>query len=69
MVPTLHHHFMLVIVVTRKTMMCHLTNATCYKANEKDESYYDKEPGDKGKEFAGYIFSEFCKQQGACKNS
>jgi hypothetical protein len=63
-----HHHLMLAIGLTRKTMMCHFTNATSYKANEKDESYYDKEPGDKGKEFAGHVFSEFCKQQGTCKN-
>ena len=47
-----HHHFMPAIVMTAKTVMCHPANATSDKANEKDESYYDKEPGDKGKEFA-----------------
>ena len=61
MVPIFHHHLMLAIVLTSKTMMCHLANATSYKANEKDESYYDKKPGDIGKEFAWHVFSEFCK--------
>jgi len=56
------------IGMTRKTMMCHPANAACDKANEKDKSYCDKEPGDKGKEFAGRIFFEFCKQQSTCKN-
>ena len=69
MVAFLHHHLMLAIVMTGKTMMCHPANASSYKTNEKDESYYDKEPRDKRKEFAGRVFSEFCKQQGTCKNS
>jgi hypothetical protein len=69
MVTIFHHHFVPAIGLTGKTMMCHPANATPDKANEKDESYYDKEPGDKGKEFAGHVFSEFCEQQGTCKNS
>jgi hypothetical protein len=69
MVTIFHHHLMLAAGLTRKTMMCHPANATSYKANEKDESYYDKEPGNNGKEFSGHVFSEFCKQQGTCKNS
>jgi len=44
---------MLAIGPAWKTMMCHPANPTSYKANEKDESYNDKEPGNKGKEFAG----------------
>ncbi len=43
-----HHHLMLAIVMTVKTMVFHLANATGDKANEKDESYYDKKPCDKG---------------------
>ncbi len=69
MVAIFHHHLMLEIVMRGTTMMCHLANATSNKANEKDETYNDKEPGDKGKEFAWHVFSEFCKQQGPCKNS
>jgi hypothetical protein len=69
MVTIFHHHLMLAIGLTRTTMMCHLANATSYKTNEKDESYYDKKPRDKGKKFAGHVFSAFCKQQGTCKNS
>jgi hypothetical protein len=63
-----HHHFMPAIVMTAKTVMCHPANAASYKANEKDKSNYDKEPGDKSKEFAGHIFFEFCKKQGSCKD-
>ena len=44
MVTIFHHHLMLAIIMTSKTMMRHLANATSYKANEKDESYYNKEP-------------------------
>lgn len=64
-----HHHLMLAIWLTFKTMMCHLANATSNEANEKDESYYNKKPGNKSKEFAGWVFFEFGKQQGACKDS
>jgi len=59
---------MLAIVLTGKTMMGHPADATPDKANEKDESYYDKEPRYKGKEFSGHVFPEFCEQQGAGKN-
>ena len=69
MITTFHHHFMPAIVLTRKTVMCHPADATSDETNEKDEPYNDKKPGDKGKEFAGHIFPEFCKQQVASKNS
>lgn len=69
MVTIFHHHLMTAIVHTITPVMCNPANATADKANEKDETDYDKEPGDKQKEFAGHFLSEFCKQQGACKNS
>jgi hypothetical protein len=69
MVTIFHHHLSVAFGLISTTMTCHFANATSYKTNEKDESYYDKEPGDTGKEFAGHVFSEFCKQQSTCKNS
>jgi hypothetical protein len=65
MVPFIHHHLMPAIWLTGITMMGHPADAASDKANEKDESYHDKKPGDKGKEFTGHILPEFCKQQGA----
>jgi len=65
--PKVFHHLLPAFVLTGATMMFHLANAACNKANEKDESYNDEEPGNKGKEFAWHIFPEFCKQQCACK--
>lgn len=56
-----HHHLLRAIVMAAKAMMFHLANTTCNKANEEDESNCDKEPCNKGKEFAGHLFSEFCK--------
>ncbi|MEI6436396.1 MAG: hypothetical protein WCP32_16320 [Bacteroidota bacterium] len=61
------HHLVPEIVLTATTMMFHPANAARYKANEKDKSYNDKEPGNKSKEFAGHFFPEFCKQQSACQ--
>jgi hypothetical protein len=68
-VAILHHHLLPAFGLTVTNVMFHLANSACNKANEKDESHHDKEPGYHGKEFAGIVFSEFCKQQGACKNS
>ena len=62
MVTIFHPHLMPAIVMTAKTMMFHLADTTSDKANEEDESNHDEKPGDKGKEFAGHVFSEFCKQ-------
>jgi len=59
---TLSHHLPLAILMTIKTMMLHLTDATSDKSNEKDESYHDKEPRDIGKEVALIVFFEFCEQ-------
>jgi hypothetical protein len=64
-----HRHLMLEIGITGKTLICHPANATTNKADEKEESYYYKEPGDESKKFTGHVLPEFCKQQGAGKNS
>ncbi|MEI6456728.1 MAG: hypothetical protein WCO93_10615 [bacterium] len=56
-----HHHLMPAIVMTAKAMMFYLADAACDKTNEKNKSYYDKEPGDKSEEFTGDLFFEFCK--------
>ena len=61
MITIFHHHLMLAIMMSAKTMMFHLANSTSYKANEEEKSHYDKEPRYKGKEFTGHVFSEFCK--------
>jgi len=63
-----HHHFMLATGPPGQFLTGHLADAACNKTNEKDESDYDKKPGNKGKEFARCVFLEFCKQQRARKN-
>ncbi|MDP2424033.1 MAG: hypothetical protein U1C46_09350 [Bacteroidales bacterium] len=62
------HHLSLAFVMSGITALSHLANASANKAYKKYESYYNKKSGDAGKEFAGLVFSEFCEQQGACKN-
>ncbi len=66
---TISHHLLPAFILTGATMMFHLAHAACDEANEQEKTYNDKEPGNKGKEFAGHVFPEFCKQQSACKDS
>lgn len=68
MIAILHHHPLLTILMRTETMVFKFANTTGNKANEQYESNYDKEPCDKGEKFTGYLFFEFCQQQGACKN-
>ena len=68
MVTLFHHHLMPAFGLTGTSMMCHPADAAPDKADEKDESDNDKEPGDKREEFAGQLFFEFCKQQRTRKN-
>lgn len=68
MVAVLHHHLLPATGLITTNVMFHLANSAGYKTHEKDETYYDEEPGETGKQFAGIVFSEFSKQQGACKD-
>jgi len=64
-----HHHFLLEIWLAGETVLCYPANANSNKAEEKDESGDNEEPGDADEKFTHHLFPEFCKQQGARKNS
>jgi len=63
-----HHHFMLTTWPTHATVVRHPADTAGNKTDEKHKPDDNKEPGDKGKEFTGLVFLEFCQQKRTGKN-
>ena len=61
---TLHHHLLLTTAMTGLIPMCHLADVS----DKQNKTYYNKEPGNKVKEFTKLFLPCFGQQQSACKD-
>lgn len=64
----LYHHLLLECRLAGEGLIGHPADSEGNKAQEKQATDYDKEPGDTGKQFPCLVFLEFRKQKGARKD-